>query len=346
MGVVYRGQDVDLRRYAAIKILSEKHRDNKELRARFSREGRAVAAISHPNVVQIFSTGLHLGLPYIAMEYLDGVNLGTLVLKTGPCSSRDCARAILDATRGLMAAHKAGVLHRDIKPSNLVKLRTGQVKVTDFGLAKPLDPQEEPALTAMGVVVGTPDFIAPEQARGEKLTAAIDIYALGGTLYFLLAATPPFRTGDPAKDKYLKVVQRHLKEPAPNAIHRNPAANRELCDLGQRMMSKQVASRPDYQTLIPHLKRLIQQYSVPTGDVSTDERHRRLTEKVVVELKNTPFVGGTTPVLDTATTVSDMPLSANTTAYNLTSLSKLPFLLILFCVVAAITFALWTILGR
>ena len=89
------------------------------------------------------------------------------------------------------------------------------VKVTDFGLAKPVDPGTEPALTAMGVVVGTPDYIAPEQARGETIDERVDIYALGGTLYFLLTGSPPFRTGNPAEDKYLKVVARHLASRRP-----------------------------------------------------------------------------------------------------------------------------------
>ncbi|HEU5058253.1 MAG TPA: serine/threonine-protein kinase, partial [Kofleriaceae bacterium] len=157
MGDVVRGVDVDLNRHVAIKILSERHRENEELRARFVREARAVAAISHPNVVQVFTTGQFDKRPYLAMELLDGVDLGTVVKQHGVMSSVQAARAALDAARGLEAAAKAGLIHRDVKPSNLVLLSSGVVKVTDFGLAKPLDPGAEPALTAMGVVVGTPD---------------------------------------------------------------------------------------------------------------------------------------------------------------------------------------------
>src|SRR5690242_8727437 len=159
MGDVFRAIDTGLNRRVAIKILSPKHRDSPELRQRFIREGRAVAAISHPNVVQVFATGQFDDRPYIAMELLDGTDLGSIVEKSGALGAVEAAHAVLDAAQGLAAASKAGLIHRDVKPSNLVRLSDGRVKVTDFGLAKPVDPGSEPALTAMGVVVGTPDYI-------------------------------------------------------------------------------------------------------------------------------------------------------------------------------------------
>lgn len=253
MGDVYRGVDEDLQRKVAIKILSERHRDNRELRARFVREARAVAAISHLNVVQVFTTGQFDGRPYIAMEFLDGVDLGSSVAKDGPWGSRAAAAAIRDAASGLDAAARAGLIHRDVKPTNLVLLQDGTVKVTDFGLAKPLEPSDEPALTALGVVVGTPDYIAPEQARGERIDHRVDIYALGGTLYFLLTGMPPFRTGTPAEDKYLKVVARHLRNPVPDARTRNPGADPELAGLARGMMAKKAGERPSYAAIIGQL---------------------------------------------------------------------------------------------
>src|SRR3954468_3078350 len=233
MGEGFRGIDTGLNRRVAIKLLSEKHRDSPELRQRFVREGRAVAAVSHPNVVQVFATGSFDERPYIAMELLDGTDLGSIVEKHGPLRSPDAAHAILDAAQGLAAAAKAGLIHRDVKPSNLVRLSSGEVKVTDFGLAKPVDPGSEPALTALGVVVGTPDYIAPEQARGETIDERVDIYALGGTLYFLLTGMPPFRTGTAIEDKYLKVVPRHLKNPPPAARERAPGTDAELAELAR-----------------------------------------------------------------------------------------------------------------
>jgi eukaryotic-like serine/threonine-protein kinase len=257
MGDVLRGVDVDLNRPVAIKILSERHRENEELRARFVREARAVAAIAHPNVVQVFTTGTFDDRPYIAMELLDGVDLGSVVKQFGIMSSVQAARALLDGARGLQAAAQAGLIHRDVKPTNLVLLSSGVVKVTDFGLAKPLDPAKEPALTAMGVVVGTPDYIAPEQARGETIDERVDIYALGGTLYYLLTGDPPYRTGNPAEDKYLKVVARHLKDPVPDVRSKNPAVDAELAGLCRRLMAKKPGERPGYPDLIRQLSGIV-----------------------------------------------------------------------------------------
>src|SRR5688572_32850311 len=126
MGDVFRGVDTGLGRRVAIKILAEKHRDSPELRARFVREGRAVAAIQHPNVVQVFTTGNFDERPFIAMELLEGSDLGTTVEKGGALSSVVAARAILDAASGLDAACRAGLIHRDVKPSNLVRLKDGR----------------------------------------------------------------------------------------------------------------------------------------------------------------------------------------------------------------------------
>ena len=236
MGEVFRGIDTGLNRRVAIKILSEKHRDSPELRQRFVREGRAVAAISHPNVVQVFATGSFDDRPYIAMELLDGADLGSIVEKRGPLDSLTAAHAVLDAAQGLAAAARAGLIHRDVKPSNLVRLSDGRVKVTDFGLAKPVDPGSEPALTAMGVVVGTPDYIAPEQARGEAIDERVDIYALGGTLYFLL-------TGDPAVPH--RQARRGQVPEGRRAPPAQPAARRAAGEPGVRSRARRADPRDD-----------------------------------------------------------------------------------------------------
>lgn len=319
MGEVFRAVDTGLNRRVAIKILSEKHRDSPELRQRFVREGRAVAAISHPNVVQVFATGTWDDRPYIAMELLDGTDLGSIVDKNGPLSSTEAAHAALDAAQGLAAAAKAGLIHRDVKPSNLVRLSSGEVKVTDFGLAKPVDPGSEPALTAMGVVVGTPDYIAPEQARGETIDDRVDIYALGGTLYFLLTGIPPFRTGKPSEDKYLKVVARHLRNPAPDAAATNRAVDRELADITKQMMAKKPAERPSYQELAQRLTGLLARLdpgSVPELIAASRERSR-------------PFVIPTGPdgTLDGGATVGDGEMQA-------VSGGRLPTWLIVFSVLS------------
>ncbi len=292
MGDVVKAIDIDLKRTVAIKILSDKHRGNEELEARFVREGRAVAAISHSNVVQVFTTGTWDERPYIAMEFLTGTDLGSLVAQSGPMTSLDAARAVLDSARGLNAAFEAGLIHRDVKPANLMKLDIGDTKVTDFGLAKPVDPKNEPALTAMGVVVGTPDYIAPEQARGEAIDEKVDIYALGGTLYYLLVGKPPFRKGNPLDDKYLKVVARHLRDPAPNARVAMPETDSALARLQLRMMSKKPQARPTYAELVDELTEIVQRLGGPTTPqlsqpTSTEARIQRPGPSA-----KTPYLGG------------------------------------------------------
>jgi serine/threonine-protein kinase len=268
MGDVVSAVDDDLGRTVAIKILSDRHRDNAELRARFAREGRAVAAIDHPNVVQVFTTGTWDERPYIAMELLRGVDLGTLIKTRGPMGSLAAARAVLDAGKGLQAAARAGLIHRDVKPPNLVQTEGGPVKVTDFGLAKPIDQASSPSLTGLGVVVGTPDYIAPEQARGEAIDQRVDIYALGGTLFCLLTGSPPYRTGRAADDKYLKVVARHIKEPVPDARAKNPSIDAGLAGLARRMMSKVADERPSYPELIGELGKIVERLA-QDGDAAT-----------------------------------------------------------------------------
>ncbi|HVV87355.1 MAG TPA: serine/threonine-protein kinase, partial [Kofleriaceae bacterium] len=293
MGDVFRAVDVGLNRGVAVKILSERHRESNELRARFTREGRAVAAISHPNVVQVFATGTYQDRPYIAMELLEGTDLASAVEARGPLPALSAARAILDAARGLHAASRAGLIHRDVKPSNLVLLADGRVKVTDFGLAKPVDPGSEPSLTALGVVVGTPDYIAPEQARGETIDERVDLYALGGTLYFLLTGIPPFRTGIPAEDKYLKVVARHLKNPPPDARDRNPAADPALSELARRMLAKKPAERPDYPSLIAELEQIV---AILEGRGAPAVTIPPQASGSAGRGSPTPFVGGAAPL--------------------------------------------------
>jgi serine/threonine protein kinase len=301
MGEVFKAVDTGLDRRVAIKLLSEKHRDSPELRKRFVREGRAVAAISHPNVVQVFATGSFDDRPYIAMELLDGVDLGTTIEKQGPLSSLEAAHVVLDAAQGLSAAAKAGLIHRDVKPSNLVRLADGRVKVTDFGLAKPVDPGSEPALTAMGVVVGTPDYIAPEQARGEPIDERVDLYALGGTLYYLLTGVPPFRTGRPADDKYLKVVARHLRNPPPDAMERNPQGDRELALIALQLMAKKPAERPSYLELTQRLSAILAR--LDPGSVPELLASRERSRPNIVT--NLPVGDGALVTANESATVSD-----------------------------------------
>jgi eukaryotic-like serine/threonine-protein kinase len=256
MGEVFLAIDEGLGRKVALKILADAHRNNSELRARFVREARAVAAIAHPNVVQVHATGEFDGRPWLAMELLSGSDLGSLVRAGQPLTSLEAVSAAIHAAHGLEAAAKAGLIHRDVKPTNLMRLDSGIVKVTDFGLAKPADPGEDPGLTALGVVVGTPDYIAPEQARGDAIDSRVDVYALGCTLFFLLVGRAPFRRGNDEDDKYLKVVARHLRDPAPDPRDEKPETDNDLADLTLEMMAKDPDERPRYPQLIARLERI------------------------------------------------------------------------------------------
>lgn len=246
MGEVYEGLDEQLGRRVAIKILGRKHRESEEFKTRFLREGRALAAMNHPNVVQIYFIGEHEGRPFLAMEFLDGEDIGVLVKRNGPLRPGDAAEVIRQAAIGLAETQRVGVVHRDVKPSNLVVTSAGIVKVTDFGLAKAL--QEDLSITATGVFVGTPDYLAPEQAMGKEVDARADVYALGCSLFHLCSGHPPFRRSG-QDDHYTAVVRRHLKAERPELKQEIAGFDEELSDLCRRMMSRRPDVRPGFDEL-------------------------------------------------------------------------------------------------
>jgi serine/threonine protein kinase len=214
MGEVFLARDEGLGRDVAVKVLLETHRENPELRARFLREARAMALLSDPNVVAVYDIDEYEGRPYFVMEFLPGRDLGGLVKELGRLPPLEAAQVILCATQGLRAAAEKGVVHRDVKPANIIITADGAVKLTDFGLAKQIS--IDPELTAAGMVVGTPDYIAPEQARGDPMDKRADIYSLGCTLYHLLVGRAPFRVTD-GPNTYMAIINRHLHDPRPTS---------------------------------------------------------------------------------------------------------------------------------
>jgi serine/threonine-protein kinase len=250
MGEVYEGTDPALGRRVALKILGAKHRESTEFKTRFLREGRSLASMNHPNIVQIYAIGEHEKRPFLAMEFLDGEDLGQAIKKRGPLHPGDAAEAIRQAAIGLGEAQRAGVVHRDVKPSNLVVTSAGVVKVTDFGLAKAL--QEDLSITATGVFVGTPDYLAPEQAMGDEVDSRADVYALGCSLFHMCSGHPPFRKGG-QDDHYTAVVRRHLKAERPQLKLEIAGFDEELSDLCRRMMSRRPDVRPTFDELVEKL---------------------------------------------------------------------------------------------
>ncbi len=189
MSVVDLARDTELDREVAVKRLAENFARDDELRARFQREARLAARLSHPNVVRIYDVGVDEDeRPFIAMEFVDGETLAELLARRGPLPPEEVAGLGVQACRALAAAHDAGLVHRDVKPQNLILRRDGVLKLGDFGVAFGL---EGTRLTVAGTVLGTAAYLAPEQARGEEVTAAADVYGLGAVLYELLTGRPP-----------------------------------------------------------------------------------------------------------------------------------------------------------
>jgi eukaryotic-like serine/threonine-protein kinase len=189
MSTVDLALDTQLDREIALKRLAENLSRDDDLRARFQREARLAARLAHPNVVRVYDVGEDdEGRPFIAMEYVDGETLAEVVLRRGPLPPREVAELGIQACRALAAAHEAGLVHRDVKPQNLLLRNDGVLKLGDFGVAVGL---EGTRLTMAGTVLGTAAYLAPEQARGEEVTAAADVYGLGAVLYELLTGRPP-----------------------------------------------------------------------------------------------------------------------------------------------------------
>jgi eukaryotic-like serine/threonine-protein kinase len=188
MATVDLAQDVELDRPVALKRLAENLARDDDLRRRFVREARLAARLAHPNVVRVFDVGEDGGRPFIAMEYVEGETLAELVARRGPLPPAEAATLGVQVCTALAAAHAAGLVHRDVKPQNLLLSSAGVLKLGDFGIAVG---HEGTRLTLEGTVLGTAGYLAPEQARGERVTASADIYAVGAVLYELLTGEPP-----------------------------------------------------------------------------------------------------------------------------------------------------------
>jgi serine/threonine-protein kinase len=210
MGVVYKARQVQLNRLVALKmILAGGHASAADL-ARFRREAEAVARLQHPHIVQIHEVGEAEGRPFFSLEYVAGGSLADKLDGT-PLPPRQAAELIETLARAVQAAHERVIIHRDLKPANVLLTADGTPKLTDFGLAKRLD--QEKGQTQSGAIVGTPSYMAPEQARGgsKAIGPAADLYALGALLYELLTGRPPFRAAT-AMDTIFQVL---TEEPVP-----------------------------------------------------------------------------------------------------------------------------------
>jgi len=230
MSSVYRAHDRLLERSVALKILHEQFTRDADYVERFRREARAVAQLTHPNIVTVIDRGEQDSRQFIVFEYVDGLNLKELVEQEGPLSPRDAIELGLQVARGLAFAHEQGLVHRDVKPQNVLIDADGRAKVTDFGIARSLDVD---GMTITGTIMGTSNYIAPEQARGQAVDEQTDVYSLGCVLYELLAGEVPFEG-----DNFVAVAMRHVNEPAPSVREIRPDVSPRLDWAIQQAMAK------------------------------------------------------------------------------------------------------------
>jgi eukaryotic-like serine/threonine-protein kinase len=235
MSKVYRAHDRLLERTVALKILHEHYSQDDEYIERFRREARAVAQLAHPNVVTVIDRGEHESRQFIVFEYVDGENLKQLVQREGPLPTRQVVELGLQVARALASAHARGVVHRDVKPQNVLLSDEGLPKVTDFGIARTSDVE---SVTLTGTVMGTSEYISPEQARGEPVDFRSDVYSLGAILYELCTGEVPYPGENP-----VSVAMRHLHEPVPSVRVRRPEIPSRLDAAIRRSMAKDPAER-------------------------------------------------------------------------------------------------------
>lgn len=235
MGDIYRATDSVLGREVAVKILAERYSQNDSVRQRFKREALAAARLSgEPNIVTIFDVGEHHERPYIVMEYLSGGSLDEVLRKGGAQQPQQVFAWLEQAGRALDAAHQRGVVHRDVKPGNLMLDREGNVYVADFGIASAAGMD---SLTMTGTVLGTAGYLAPEQAQGERATAASDRYALAVVAFELLTGSRPFAADSPTAE-----AAAHVNAPVPSVSART-GLPRELDAVFERALAKDPARR-------------------------------------------------------------------------------------------------------
>jgi len=236
MARVYRGRDLRLNRNIAVKVLHSHYATDASFLQRFHHEAQAAANLRHPNIVDVYDVGQDGDIHYIVMEYVEGSDLKAVIARNGPLPIEQAVAIAEAVARALEAAHRMGLVHRDIKPQNIIAGPQGQVKITDFGIAKS---NLSTALTDTGVTFGTADYISPEQARGQSATPRSDIYSLGVTLYEMLTGRLPF-TGDSA----IGVAMQHVSaEPPPPRMY-NPRIPPRLEALVLSALSKDPNDRP------------------------------------------------------------------------------------------------------
>jgi serine/threonine-protein kinase len=247
MSTVYRAFDQTLERRVAIKLMHREIASDSDQLERFRREARAVAQLSHPHIVGAIDAGEDEGRPYIVFEYVEGETLKERIRRMGRLPMDEAIAYAIEIARALGCAHSHHIVHRDVKPQNVLIDAEGSAKVTDFGIARTLD---EAGLTADGRVLGTTDYVSPEQALGHDVNGQSDIYSLGVVLYEMLTGDVPFHG-----ENQVSVAMKHVREDLPDLQVRRPEASATVASVLDRMTDKDLKRRyPDIETLVADLE--------------------------------------------------------------------------------------------
>ncbi len=279
MSSVYRAFDTVLERPVAIKLMHREIASDSDQLERFRREARSVAQLNHPHVVTVIDAGEEpsphddqnapggtVGSPYIVLEYVEGETLKELIRREGPLEIPQAIAYAIEIARALGAAHERLIVHRDVKPQNILIGVEGGAKITDFGIARTLT---EEALTMAGRVLGTTDYVSPEQALGQPVTGQSDLYSLGIVLYEMLTGEVPFRGDSP-----VAVAMRHVREEVPDVQLLRPSVSAATAEVIDRAVAKDLAVRyPDAASMVADLEEVLaieaSRAGQATGEVTT-----------------------------------------------------------------------------
>jgi eukaryotic-like serine/threonine-protein kinase len=266
MSTVYRALDETLQRQVAIKLMNREVTTDSDQLERFRREARAVAQLSHPHVVGVIDAGEDDGRPYIVFEHIEGETLKERIRRSGQLPVAESVAYAIEIARALGAAHARHIVHRDVKPQNVLIDEEGSAKVTDFGIARTLD---EEGLTADGRVIGTTDYVSPEQALGQEVTGQSDLYSLGIVLYEMLTGEVPFKG-----DSQVAVAMKHVREDLPDVQRKRREVSASLAAVIDRAAAKRPEDRyADDAELIADLEDVLAMETAragsATGEVTT-----------------------------------------------------------------------------
>src|SRR3954471_984927 len=261
MSTVYKAFDTVLERLVAIKLMHREIASDSDQLERFRREARAVAQLNHPHIVTVIDAGEDDRTPYIVFEFVDGETLKERIRRCGRLAIPEAIAYAIEISRALGAAHERGIVHRDIKPQNVLIDPEGSAKVTDFGIARTL---EEDGLTADGRVLGTTDYVSPEQALGHPVTGQSDIYSLGIALFEMLTGDVPYKG-----DNQVAVAMRHVREELPDVQVLRPEVSAALAAVVDRATAKDLQRRYlDASSLVADLEDVLAIETARAGQVT------------------------------------------------------------------------------